>query len=235
MKKNNLLLISAIFCLSALLQPLVGQVLITEIMYNASGTDTGFEWVEIYNAGSTTVDVTGWKLSDEDDNNINWSQMTGTLAAGEVGIITQSSEVDFKASWPTATNAKIFTSTNWGSIANTVDAIDNEVLSILDGPEGVGTEVDVANYMTIAPWPVGVNGSSIYLLPGFIDPVSNDDGSNWAASELGVHGAVNPLAGGTYAVGNIGSPGVVVVPEPGTIAFFLGLLAFTGVMIRRRR
>lgn len=203
-------------------------------MYNASGTDDGFEWVEFFNSGPSSVDITGWKLSDEDNNSSGWSQMVGTLGPGEVGIVTLSTEADFKASWPTAANAKIFTSTGWGSIGNTVTASGNEVMTLLDGLEGVGAPVDIADYLTVAPWPVGVNGMSIYLLPGALDPASNDTGSNWAAAAVGVDGAVNPLEGGIYAVGNIGSPGIVVVPEPSLASMVLGLLTVCGVMYRRR-
>jgi hypothetical protein len=211
-----------------------GQVFITEIMYNAAGADGGFEWVEFINSGPSSVDISGWKLSDEDNNSANWSQMTGSLGPGEVGIITQSTEAEFKAAWPTATNAKIFTSADWGSIANNVDDVANEVLTLLDGPEGTGVAVDVANYLTIAPWPTGVNGSSIYLLPGFLDASSNDVGSNWAASVLGLDGAVSPLEGGTYNTGNIGSPGIVAVPEPSNLALIVGLLFLVGMYMRRR-
>ena len=216
-------------------QSLVGQVFITEIMYNAAGVDDGFEWVEFFNSGPSSVDITGWKLSDEDANSSAWSQMAGILGPGEVGIITLSTEADFKAAWPTAANAKIFTSTGWGSLANTANASGNEVTTLLNGLEGTGTAVDIADYLTVAPWPTGVNGSSIYLLPGFFDAASNDVGSNWAAAALGVHGAVNPLEGGTYDVANIASPGIVVVPEPSLVSIAAGLLVLTGVMLRRRR
>ncbi len=38
------------------------QLLLTEIMYDPSGTDTGREWVEIYNDGNTPVDLTQFRL-----------------------------------------------------------------------------------------------------------------------------------------------------------------------------
>lgn len=47
-----------------------GDVIINEIMYNPSnaasggGTTDHTEFVEIYNTGSTTVDISGWVLSD---------------------------------------------------------------------------------------------------------------------------------------------------------------------------
>lgn len=38
------------------------QVRITEIMYDTSGTDTGREWIEVYNEGSEPVDLSLWKF-----------------------------------------------------------------------------------------------------------------------------------------------------------------------------
>jgi hypothetical protein len=47
------------------------QVVINEIMYNPStdqGADTGYEWVELYNAGAGSVDLGGWRLWDYSGN-----------------------------------------------------------------------------------------------------------------------------------------------------------------------
>jgi hypothetical protein len=45
--------------------PAEAQIRINEILPNPVGTDTGLnELVEIYNAGSTTIDVTGWAIDD---------------------------------------------------------------------------------------------------------------------------------------------------------------------------
>ena len=42
------------------------QVLINEIMYDLSGADDKHEWVEIYNNGSSPVDLSDWKFNDGD-------------------------------------------------------------------------------------------------------------------------------------------------------------------------
>ena len=48
------------------LSPVVAsaQVYINEILPNPTGTDTGTERVEIYNAGPAAVDLTGWAIDD---------------------------------------------------------------------------------------------------------------------------------------------------------------------------
>ena len=44
------------------------QVFISEIMYNLEGTDTGFEWIEICNPDSENVDLSNWKLFENQTN-----------------------------------------------------------------------------------------------------------------------------------------------------------------------
>lgn len=41
-----------------------GQVTINEVLANEPGSDTAAEFVELYNGGSTTVSLSGWRLSD---------------------------------------------------------------------------------------------------------------------------------------------------------------------------
>jgi hypothetical protein len=40
------------------------EVMISEIMYDPYGTETKKEWIELYNAGSETLNITGWKIKD---------------------------------------------------------------------------------------------------------------------------------------------------------------------------
>ena len=48
--------------------PAFAGVVITEIMYDLDGADTGREWVEIKNTGSSQVDLTDWKLFEANTN-----------------------------------------------------------------------------------------------------------------------------------------------------------------------
>jgi hypothetical protein len=239
-------LLTSVLGLMGAVPLLATNIIITEVMYNAAGYDDGDEWVEIYNLGDTTIDLTGWKLRDEDTNAVNWGTLSGSLAPGQVGVITLFTENGFKAAWSTAANATIFTTTGWGSLANTVTGAGNEVIRLYDASDNLIDEVD---YLTVAPWPLeaATNGLSIYLLPGFFTAELNDDGANWAVSSLGVHGAINPVSvtdtertalnandNRAFGTGNVGSPGIVVVPEPTTYALLLGLGAL-GLLIARRR
>jgi hypothetical protein len=53
-------------------------VVISEIMYNPAGADGSnpvSEWVEIYNSGDAAVDISGWRLDDEDAP--TWARRSG--------------------------------------------------------------------------------------------------------------------------------------------------------------
>jgi len=50
--------------------PIPGKVVITEFMANPDATsDTSGEWIELYNLGSTPVDINGWSLKDAGSDN----------------------------------------------------------------------------------------------------------------------------------------------------------------------
>lgn len=42
------------------------DVVINEIMYVPEGSDTGKEWIELYNNGTTTVNITNWVITDQE-------------------------------------------------------------------------------------------------------------------------------------------------------------------------
>lgn len=78
--------------ISLFLLPIVvnSQIIINEIMYNPDGSDTGREWIEIFNNGSETVNLTGWKLFEANVNHkINPAEEGGSLdlPANGFGII----------------------------------------------------------------------------------------------------------------------------------------------------
>lgn len=41
------------------------SIVINEVMANPIGSDTQFEWIELYNYSEESIDITGWKLDDQ--------------------------------------------------------------------------------------------------------------------------------------------------------------------------
>jgi phosphatidylserine/phosphatidylglycerophosphate/cardiolipin synthase-like enzyme len=44
--------------------PPVNYVVVSEVLYDPYGSDTGAEWVELYNPTDHTIDISGWSLGD---------------------------------------------------------------------------------------------------------------------------------------------------------------------------
>jgi len=64
-------------------------IVISEVMFNSASVngndETPYEWVEIYNKGSTTVDLSGWMICEE--SAINCDTLTGTIPPGAYWLI----------------------------------------------------------------------------------------------------------------------------------------------------
>ena len=61
------------------------QIFLSELLPDPEGRDTEGEFIELVNAGTTNIDLSGWQLDDEDGNTTGpWAIPSGTLlAAGE--------------------------------------------------------------------------------------------------------------------------------------------------------
>ena len=68
--------------------PQPGQVILSEVFYNPSGADDGLEWVELYNAGSTPVDLSGYSLgAGGTDYTYSKAQLSGTIQPDSVFVV----------------------------------------------------------------------------------------------------------------------------------------------------
>ena len=185
------------------------EVIISEIMYNADGTDvqTGTdpfnrEWVEIYNNGSSVVDLSGWTFQDIQDGDSTTPLAPGMrLFPGEAMVLTGDLET-FESGWGMGINAVELG--NFPSLANAATST-NETLAIVDAQ---GSIRDAVNYENAGTWPhSGSQGSSIVLAPGALDSAANNLGTNWLPAMDGVYGGYFTNAGGQGE--NRGSPGYV--------------------------
>jgi len=144
----------------------VHSLVINEIMYNPNGTDSGREWIEIYNNGQSSVDIDGYLFKESGGTHgLTLVQGSTILEPDEYAVIAADTSL-FMADYPSYSGNLLDSS--WASLANT-----GEEITILDNNNVI---VDVVNYTDLAE-----EGYSIELK----DPWSDNNLSiNWAQSKL---------------------------------------------------
>lgn len=192
------------------------QVIFSEIMYNPLGTDvdatTGAnrEWVELFNAGSEPVDLSGWRFEDTQDGQVASPLPAGTILGPREALVLAGNAATFDSVWGTAANGiRRIGLSNFPSLSNSPSLTD-EVLGLRNA---AGALVDVVNYDDASPWPVdSPDGESVFLLPQHLGVATNDAGASWKPSMGGLYGAryERGASGGERA-----SPGFVeTIPQP---------------------
>src|SRR3989344_3909709 len=79
----------------------LAQTVISEVMYDLEGSDTGREWIEVFNAGASSVTLTEWKLFEADSNHGIVAYSGGeSLGRGAYAVIADN-PTKFLEDWPT--------------------------------------------------------------------------------------------------------------------------------------
>ncbi|MGC8203478.1 ExeM/NucH family extracellular endonuclease [Aliiroseovarius sp. PTFE2010] len=189
------------------------SLVISEIMYNPGTSEPAGEWVELYNAGASDVDLTGFVIDDINGTAHSGANIAGgVIAAGETAVLfnaDSSSAATFAAQW--GEGVTLIAVTNWSamSLNNSGDTVS--VWSSFDAYDGDhathANAIATVAYDDSGDWPADDGSGSIYLTDLTADP---NDGANWALSS---DGAATP-AGDTYVSteGDVGSPGGMFAP-----------------------
>lgn len=179
--RRKITLFLALFFLVKMAQ---SQVVITEIMYNPpeSGTDS-LEFIEIYNAGSTSVEMQGYTLSF--GGNVTRYTFTSSYS------FAPSSYLVFAVNANAVKNQyKLsFNPIQWAAAAGL-----GNTSSIIKLFNASNTIIDSVSYSSSSPWPAGAPnglGASINLCNYSAD---NSLATNWAASNTVVGTTINTQA-----------------------------------------
>lgn len=110
--RSTLIFATSVFALVPVI--VSAQVVISEFMYDAQGSDSDQEYVELFNAGSTAVDLTKWKFNDGSNHVLNVPPKNGgtgsiTIQSGSYALLVD--------------NATNFINTHSGISVSVIDAV----------------------------------------------------------------------------------------------------------------
>jgi len=211
----------------------VGDVIITEIMYNpnSSETNTKTQFIEIGNTTANSIDLGNWTIDDEDADGPNTIPTGTTIPAYGIVVLCGGSEADFRTAWGTAidANALIVSFLDDGQTMFNLSNSPSATSEIIQLKNASTTLIDEVNFDDSSPWPSDNNASSIYLnlTPSTMTSVNNDDGANWSISVAGTDGAIQDGASGVWNGNDFGSPGNV----QGQSALPVELTSFTANVV----
>jgi len=81
---------STLLCLLLLPHIACAQVVVTEIMYDPPGSDSGHEWIELFNGGSTTIPLSSYKIrTGNSSHRIARVSGESTVTPGTYAVIAQ--------------------------------------------------------------------------------------------------------------------------------------------------
>ncbi len=142
------------------------QVYINEVMYDVSGTDTGREWIEVYNAGASGIDFSLWKLFEANTNH-SLVAVSGGLTVPALGYaIIADDSAKFLSDYPSFSGilfSSSFSLNNSGEALslkdNTQTVIDTLTYDPSIGANGDGNSLQKSgsNWLTATPTPGQAN------------------------------------------------------------------------------
>ena len=148
------------------------QVIINEINYSSAAAHDTKDWVELFNAGSTTVDLGNWLLIDSHEDS-GYVFKPGTLLAPAGFLVVCRNLRDFNYFNPNVHVAE-------GDLEFGLSA-EGDIVRLFDNNLRL---VDAVNYGIGSPWPDNANGTGLSL--ELKNPLMiNDLGENWQAITTG--------------------------------------------------
>lgn len=179
-----LLILGGLFILPKNSQANSTDITITEIMYDLSGSDSGREWLEIYNSGSEAVTIIGgsgnnsWRFNDGSNHVLNIEELV--LSAKSFAVLV-SDETGFRNDYPNFTGLLIDTAM---SLNNTGDTLKlsadkgqtwfSEITYTSDLANGNGKSLSLINGVWQEAIPTPAMANSSFEEP----PEENDDQKN---------------------------------------------------------
>ncbi|MCX6274785.1 MAG: CotH kinase family protein [Bacteroidetes bacterium] len=181
--------------------PATPLITFSEINYNCDSIIHSDDWIELHNYGATSVDISGWKFMDEQDNHVFEFPVNTVIAAGGYLVVAEDL-AKFSTAYPSVSN--VIGSTGF-SFANT-----EELLHLYDYRDTLYKSVFYSDQL---PWPEAADGKGYTC--ELIDPNGDlNDGNNWFAGCL--HGS--PGRAYSTITASIGNSGSLSFCSPGSVS-----------------
>lgn len=171
--------------LKAIFEPVTAGetvVVINEINYKSNEDFNAGDWVELYNAGSQTVDLSGWYLTDSKDDH-PYVFGNGQLLYPKAYLVVCESDKNFTTAYPDIKNHIGNFEFGLGSDGDRVQLMDFG-----------GNIIDQVSYLSTEPWPIEPFSTSATL--ELKDPqLDNSQFNNW---DSGLNGGTPGQKNSTY-------------------------------------
>lgn len=163
-------------------EPADFKIVINEINYNSSPEKDTKDWIELNNAGNTSVNLKNWVISDAGPD-VGFTFPSDIILTPGMHFVVCRELAAFRLLLSGVKNAVGDMNFGLGSIGDDINLFDAD-----------GVLIDFVNYTPNLPWPVDANGTGASI--ELTDPLKdNNNGSNWQASaDGGTPGDINLLA-----------------------------------------
>ena len=157
------------------------DIIINEINYSSSLLCNTGDWIELYNPNNYPIDISYWKIDNEDIND-RFTFPNNTIIKGDEYIVVCNDILNFQYLYPKVK-----------AIGNTAFGLekDRDIIKIFDDAENL---IDIVSYSTGFEWP------NISTIPGqtlelFSSDSDNSKGRNWVKGYniYGTPGASNSI------------------------------------------
>ena len=171
--------------LTAIFEPFLGgdtiDLVINEINYNSSDEFNPGDWIEIYNNGTDSVNISGWYFTDENEDH-RYTFPENSIVGTDSYIVLSQDTNSFSTFFPETMG--VYGSFDFGLSGG------GEEISLYDLSGGL---IDQVEYDDSSPWPIEPDGNGPTL--ELISPnSSNELASSWSFSQgNGTPGYINSV------------------------------------------
>lgn len=147
-------------------------ITVSEFNYNSSAALDCGDWIELHNYGPAPLNISGWKLKDDDDNNF-FEFPVGTTIPSNGYLVVANEMGAFEFSYPSVNNVigpLGFSLGNGGDQIRLFDAGGNQYISFY--------------YQDTSPWPLSADGDG-FTCELTSNSANLNDGNSWIAGCIG--------------------------------------------------